>query len=427
MSRRVDVLVAGSGMAGLVAALTAAHAGCSVRLISAGMGSLALSGGNIDLLGYVNGKRVPDPWQGMQELAPGHPYRLLGESTVRAALEFFQNAVADSGWPMHTGFSNGRPCNTDVPTILGTLKPTWLLPAALDPAVLQTARRVLVASIHGLRDCRPSLVIGQLRRYRDWAEKSFTPALLPAPGEGAPRSITALDMARLADKPHTRQWLLEALAPYAGQYDLVLLPPVCGSGAEPEVFQAMSGAVGCPVMEMLSIPPGVGGLRLRDALLRCLNRHDFMLVENATVLRAETADGMCTALLTDTTGGERRHAAKAFVLATGGVLGGGIAVTPGKIRESVFGMEIPVPPGVAAWSEEDVFGNHAFSRMGVSVDGDMRPVGQDAPQARNVFFAGRSIGGYDFSAEKSGHGVAIATGWQAGRAAAAVALAGEER
>ena len=90
-------------------------------------------------------------------------------------------------------------------------------------------------------------------------------------------------------------------------------------------------------------------------------------------------------------------------------------------------MEIPVPPGVAAWSEEDVFGNHAFSRMGISVDSDMRPVGPDAPQARNVFFAGRSIGGYDFSAEKSGHGVAIATGWQAGRAAAATALAGEKK
>ena len=38
----------------------------------------------------------------------------------------------------------------------------------------------------------------------------------------------------------------------------------------------------------------------------------------------------------------------------------------------------------------------------------------------NVRFAGRILGGYDFAAEKSGHGVALATGWHAGM------LAGKE-
>ena len=38
----------------------------------------------------------------------------------------------------------------------------------------------------------------------------------------------------------------------------------------------------------------------------------------------------------------------------------------------------------------------------------------------NVFFAGRSLAGYDFATEKSGHGVALATGWKAGSLAAAM-------
>ena len=45
----------------------------------------------------------------------------------------------------------------------------------------------------------------------------------------------------------------------------------------------------------------------------------------------------------------------------------------------------------------------------------------DRPLAVAALNAGRSLGGYDYATEKSGHGVAVATGWQAGRMAAAAA------
>ena len=179
---------------------------------------------------------------------------------------------------------------------------------------------------------------------------------------------------------------------------------------------------------MLSIPPGVGGLRLRDALLNTLHKLDFELVENTTVLRAETTDKTCTAVLAEASGQQRSHAARAFVTATGGILGGGLVLEPGQCWDSVFGIDIAVPQDVTLWSEPKIFGNHLFSRMGVRVDREMRPV--DAAAAvrwQNVFFAGRSLGGYDYATEKSGHGVAIATGWQAGRMAAAAAAAGEKQ
>ena len=94
----------------------------------------------------------------------------------------------------------------------------------------------------------------------------------------------------------------------------------------------------------------------------------------------------------------------------------------------MFGIDITVPQDVSQWSEPKIFGNHLFSRMGVRVDRTMRPV-DDAAVVRwqNVFFAGRSLGGYDYATEKSGHGVAIATGWQAGLMAAAAAAAGENQ
>ncbi|WP_302736907.1 anaerobic glycerol-3-phosphate dehydrogenase subunit GlpB [uncultured Desulfovibrio sp.] len=423
MSRTIDVLVAGSGLAGLMAALTAAQDGRSVRLVTDGMGSLAISGGCVDLLGYAGGRRLDDPWNGMDLLPPEHPYRLLGAGNIRTALDMLRQCAAEQGWPLHTAVSpQGAPCNALLPTIMGTLKPSYLLPAGLNPTALTRAKRILVAGVRGLRDCRPALIVSQLRRYKDWADKDFIQILLPSPLGETHRSLSALDLARLVDKPQGRDWLIRALREHAGQCDAVLLPPICGSRADASVWHELSQAVGCPLVEMLSIPPGVGGLRLRDALLRELRRHDFELVENARLIRAETNGKQCTALVALAAGQERRHRARAFVLATGGILGGGVELAPGKVRESVFGLDIPVPPDVTEWSEPEIFGSHVFSRLGVRVDGEMRPL-DEAGQTRweNVFFAGRSLGGYDFATEKSGHGVALTTGWQAGRMAAAIA------
>ena len=429
MSRIVDVLVVGSGMAGLVAALVAADRGRSVRLLTTGMGSLAISGGTVDFLGYADGRFAADPWQGLAMLPEDHPYSLLGAESIRSAFQFFADVMEDQHWPMRPALSqDGTPRNTRLPTIMGTLKPTYLLPASLHTEALASAKRVLVLSVRGLRDCRPALVISQLKRYKSWADKAFTQELLPSPFGDTHRAISALDLARLADKPQSRGWLLDALAPHAGKYDLILIPPLCGSKANPEIWQAVNAAAGCPVVEMLSIPPGVGGLRLRDALLHALHKRDFELVENTTVLRAETTGKTCTALVAEASGQERRPSARAFVTATGGILGGGMTLEPGRCRDSVFGIDMAVPEDVSQWSEPKIFGNHLFSRMGVRGDRTMRPV-DDAAVVRwqNVFFAGRSLGGYDYATEKSGHGVAIASGWQAGLMAAAAAAAGENQ
>ena len=84
-----------------------------------------------------------------------------------------------------------------------------------------------------------------------------------------------------------------------------------------------------------------------------------------------------------------------------------------------MGLDIAAPADVEQWSSPDLFGKHFFASAGVCVESTMRPVdSQCAARWSNVFFAGRSLGGYDYAAEKSGHGVAVATGWQAGRMAA---------
>lgn len=418
MNRQTDILVVGAGLAGMMAAITALKQGCSVTMLSEGNGALALASGNIDLLGYTQGQALTSPWEGLATLPGDHPYSLLGEQEIRMATDFFCQTLNEQQWPYQT---HPTEHNIFLPTMIGTLKPTWLVPASIDFDALSRAQRVLVVGIQGLRESSPTLVIQGIRQCADWKKRTFSSLVIPSPLPDAHRSINSLDIARFVDRSEGRQWLLRALASRAGEADIVLLPPICGAQPNQDIWQDLTKAAQAPLVEMLSIPPGVGGLRLWQALREHLNTYSrFEWIENAKVLRAEQDNGRCRHVVVAAANGEYAKQAKTFVFATGGILGGGLEITPSKIREAICGIPVEVPEDMATWSNPDIFDKHLISRLGVTVNKDMKYSGNTWA---NVFFAGRTIGSYDFATEKSGHGVALTTGWKAGYGAAQTAKA----
>jgi glycerol-3-phosphate dehydrogenase subunit B len=166
---------------------------------------------------------------------------------------------------------------------------------------------------------------------------------------------------------------------------------------------------------MVGTPPGVGGLRLYRLLLRALRKRGATVEENSRVIRTEVEKGLCrTLVLRD---GSRRRA-RTFVLAAGGVLGGGLLTRPASVQENIFGF--PVFRESGPWADTEFFGAHVFARMGLAVNGRMTPLNAAGGEIyTNVHAAGRMLGGYDFAREKSGNGVALTTG----RLAAMEALA----
>ena len=223
------------------------------------------------------------------------------------------------------------------------------------------------------------------------------------------------------ETPEGLQWLKDGLAPYAKLYPVLLLPPILGMKHSQKIWEQLCAALNAKLVEMVSIPPGVAGLRLREVMKKALNAAGVYLVENTEVVRAEVEQGACKALTTIATGGENRWEADSFVIATGGLLGGGIGTAPGKAWESIFSLPLDMPENTEDWSSPNIFGDSLFAKMGVKVNSDLKPVDAEGNVIlNNVRFAGRIVGGYDFAAEKSGHGVALATGWHAGT------LAGKE-
>ncbi|MBU0513014.1 MAG: glycerol-3-phosphate dehydrogenase subunit GlpB, partial [Chloroflexi bacterium] len=100
-----------------------------------------------------------------------------------------------------------------------------------------------------------------------------------------------------------------------------------------------------------------------------------------------------------------------FVLATGGILGGGISTNHlGYAQEMVFGLPVDSPEKRADWLRREFLHpqGHPIFRAGIDADENFRS-GYD-----NLFVVGGALGGGDFVRERSLEGVGLVTGYVVG-------------
>ena len=411
-----DVLVVGNGLSGLIAALVAVKRGLSVRVVARGAGALTIGGGCIDLLGSLDGKVVRgDPTVAFPHLSENHPYRLMGTASVKEALAFFTMVCAEN----NLDFANRTGENLWVPTVLGTFKPTWLCREGMDRETLRAADCVCITHLPWLKEVHAEIVRSELQKQRGLEGKNII--IHPLEPYRAPtyRNLTVLDTARYVDTPEGEAWLLNQLLPLGERAQrerlAILMPPVLGIVRAASIRQRLSEALACPLVEMLAPPPGVGGLRIRNALVGALAKAGVSIVENTHIVKPRVKDGRCHGLFAQSLDRNREFVAKSFVIATGGFFGGGNRATPGEAREVIFGIDLGAPREIADWSAKDIFGPQPYAQLGVRVNARLNALSSErSPLWDNVFFVGRTLAGYDFVSEKSGNGVAVASGYYAG-------------
>ena len=413
--RHSDILVVGAGMAGLMAAVTAAKSGLSVSVLSEGAGVISIGSGAVDFLGYVNGKKITDnPFNHLNELDKNHPYNIIGAENIKNAFASLIEISTSNGYEIKM---NDEGLNQTAISIAGTTKPTYICSESNNASRILKAKKILFAGVEYLKDAQPALAVKQAKQYKVFAEAELESTILKSPFGKTHRVLNSLDLARYVDKEEGFNWLKSELVRVSGGFDAVIIPPICGTVNYTKSFKELQN-LGFILVEAVSIPPGVGGYRLRNALISEAKKLDIKFIENCNVQRAVIENGKCKSLvaLHNNIAGalETEYSADKFIIATGGVIGGGIASTPDKVYEKIFNIEIKSPASVEERSDKNVFGSHIFTKFGVNVNNKLQAIDSSgSPLYDNVFFAGNTLSDYDFPTEKSGYGVACSTGYTA--------------
>jgi glycerol-3-phosphate dehydrogenase subunit B len=411
-----DAVVIGAGTAGLVAGARLAEGGARVCVLAKGVGSTHLAAGTIDVLGYAP-ERVDEPGRALGELIPArpdHPYALLGVEAVGEALQWLGEKVAAGPLPGYR-YVGGLERNLLLPTAVGAVRPSALVPETMAGGDLRTDEPVCVVGARVLRDFHAALCAANLAKAGIEA-RSVEVAI---DVERADANSVAL--ARRFDDPAWRAAFAAQLAPLLGDGERVGLPAALGAKDPHGAWADLEQRLGRRVFEIPTLPPSVPGMRLFEVLRSALRSAGGRLILGSEVVGAERADGRVVAVRAHSAGRDVRYVAPSFVLATGGFASGAIELASDWVtREAVLGLTLRGAPGR---DEQrfvgEYFAEQPMARVGVAVDAQLRAEG-----AENVLVAGAALPGAVPWREGCGEGVAVASGSRAARAILSQATAG---
>lgn len=413
-----DVVVAGLGLAGLTAAVTAAERGARVLCVGKGWGTTHVRSGTVDALGYLDGEVVRNPRDAIERLVrqvPDHPYATVARS-LESGLRLVREALAAAG----IGTLGSIDENRLLATAAGTYRPTALLPETLD-AGWQGAR-VLAVGFCDYRDFEPDLLAavlpGEAARLGFTVRARATTVDVPQLHR---HHLDGLALARLFDGQVFRHQLATAVRARIGNATLLCLPAVLGLEDPAGVIASLEQNLGTPVVEIPTLPPSVPGIRLAQALERAARARGARIqvgVRVSAVLEANRA----VALRIHGAAHDTVVPLDRLILATGGLASGGLVVDGrGVLREAVAGLPVRQPEGPAEeWYREPLLGPaQPVALRGLRFDEHLRPLDEDGEPVENVHCCGGLLAGARRTQELSADGIAVASGHLAAQEALA--------
>ena len=300
--------------------------------------------------------------------------------------------------------------NLLLPTAVGALKPSALVPETFAAGDAGALGRVTIVGPAELRDFHPELCAGNLRAGGVEAHAVSIDVELDR------ADASTLGLARRFDDP---DWLAEfsaRLLPLIDGADQIGLPAVLGLRDPHAVLMELEARLGCRVFEIPTLPPSVPGMRLFEILDHALRAAGGRLVIGAGGVSHRRQGARVSSVSTASAGSDTSYEANVFVLATGGFHSGAITLdSRWQAHENVLGLPLAgVPDTDGPRFVPDYFEEQPLSRVGVAVDSELRP-----REVENVAVAGASLAGSVAWREGSGEGIALASGYRAAQVLAA--------
>ncbi len=421
-----DVIVIGAGLAGLMAAKAAQSEGARVLILARGMGSLPLTTGCIDGLGYfprAENILLSSPLMALSHLKkehPHHPYAIVGREKILQAMAHFQEFGQDIGLPYKGSFDS----TLLLPTPLGTYHPTCLVPETMSQGNLSLPGPVLLLGFKGLKDFSPFLAAENLNILysQEKIASSFRAGILEEIDLGG-KAMNSLNLARAFDGKAFREAFAEKVRFILKPGERLGLPAVLGLNAPGEVLMDLKTRLKADLFEIPMPPPSVPGIRLFRKFQIYLQEKGVRIFLGLKNLIPRKESRRILGFSLGFSKMKPIYTASATVLATGKFVGGGLDSDRGRIFETLLNLPVDYPKNRRQWFRPHLLAaeGQPFNRFGVEVNENLQPVD---PEGRiiyeNLFAAGAIIAHGDPMSEKSGGGVALSTGFLAGKLAAGV-------
>lgn len=406
-----DAVVVGGGLAGWVAGIRAAQRGKKVLLVTEGVGTLFYFSGIFD---YGEVERLRH--------LPKHPYTLFEKQAILQGQRFVQEICPEY-------------VVKDAPqsafTVLGTVRQGDLLPRSMVLPDQQEQGVFVLLVPEGLKDFFPEIVAANMaQEFPGWQvdlKKIQVEALAEWTRLG--KSVSSVDYAAIWRSEEGQRVLAREINEIKRQYQeagkssskiVVVLPGLVRGYFDSSRTKPYQSELSLPVLEMSSFVPSPHGRYFAEYL-----KHTFTDLGGEVMIGAravsiiedsapESLPKVCQEIIVNSMGKSLRLKAKKFILATGGLLGGGIKVGMARksIKEGLFDLPLYVPE---EWSEPQFFAPQPFAQVGVETDEFMRPLDPERGQVvwNNVHVVGRMLAHWDPWTQKCGGGVSVTSGYAA--------------
>ncbi|PKN71442.1 MAG: hypothetical protein CVU54_00010 [Deltaproteobacteria bacterium HGW-Deltaproteobacteria-12] len=385
-----DVVIIGAGVSGLTAGAVLAALGFKTALVTTGEPTACLSTGCIDFC-----SRDKNPLQALQNLPPEHPFHLVSPKLIRESADNFQTAMKEMGIP----YAGSLYENRNVLSALGTFKTTCLVPATMRAAPQSGEDALHIITFTGLKDFYPSYIISRRRNTKFSVYDA---------GVSSTMGIAA----HFEDNNFLESFLVWLKGENISA-DKLAFPAVLGLGSAVQIAETIALRLGRPVFEIPTIPPSMPGRRLFNALKNNYRKKGGTIYWGWPVTGIEKSGKIIEAVSTASRGRPNSLNARAFILATGSFVGGGLVAGKETITEKIFNLPVHVPGPREAWFNNDYFSfNHGIGKAGIIADSKLRPKGSPW---ENIFVCGGILANTEILKNGCGHGLALATGHAAAK------------
>jgi glycerol-3-phosphate dehydrogenase subunit B len=286
-----------------------------------------------------------------------------------------------------------------------------LAPLTMIAGDLSRRDSMAIVGFEGFSDFYPGLIAENLSAQGFAASE----IKLDIPSLNARRLRSPIHLAQLFEQEKFRQEVCNALRGRIGTAKRVGFPAILGIDDAVAIQKQLEDQLGCPVFEIPSLPPSIPGIRLHNVFMNAIKKSGGRIFNGMEVTNVEVSSDVVRQIQTEAAARSMNHRANNFVLASGGILGGGITANQfGVIEETIFHLPSTGPASRTDWFSPQFLNpyGHPVFISGVVVNPEMKPIDHnDRTLYLNLQAAGTILAGGDFLREMSMDGVDLASAY----------------